>query len=146
MSDRNGRRLPAVSGGVRRVGIGLCLSLLVTGCQLIDRFADPPVYVDLEIHNRTVDALTFENAEGQRVEVPACESVTVESFAVDAVTVRAPGGYVRGFGAGGDPSLSGERMHLIEVPSAQDSGIPIPGPAPEALPPCEGHAEAQPGT
>jgi hypothetical protein len=131
---------------VRRACVGLCLALLLTGCEVIDRFADPPVYVDLEIHNRTLDALTFENAEGQRVEVPGCESVIADGFGVDSVIVRAPGGYVRSFGAGGDPSLSGERMHLVEVASAQDSGIPLPGPAPEHLPPCEGHAEAQPGT
>ena len=109
----------------------------------MESLTSPAVYVDLEIHNRTLDNLVYENADGQRVEVPACESVRVEGFGLDTVNVRAPGGYVRAFGAD-DPAFAGREMHLVEVPSAAASGIPELGPAPADLPPCDGHAEAQP--
>lgn len=126
--------------------LGLVIVLLgATGCQSVESLIDPPVYVDLEIHNRTLDNLVYENSDGRRAEVPGCGSVRAEGFSLDTVNVRAPGGYVRAFGAA-DPAFAGREMHLVELPSAAASGIPVLGPAPANLPPCDGHAQAQPGT
>ena len=103
-----------------RTAIAATLVVLAsTGCSAIESLTDPPVHIDLEIHNRTLDDLVFENDAGQRVEVTACESLRVEAFSVDAVQVRAEGGNVRGFGAGA-PENAGREMHLIEVASAED--------------------------
>lgn len=125
--------------------LGLVLIVGLAGCELVESLMEPAVFVDLEIHNRTLDNLVYENADGQRVEVPACESLLADGFSLDTVNVRAPEGYVRSFGAA-DPAFAGREMHLVEVPSAAASGIPVLGPAPADLPPCEDHAEAQPGT
>ena len=131
---------------MRRSVIAACvLAVALTGCAALESALEPAVYVNLDIHNRTLDPLVFENADGQRVEVPACYSVRVEGFSLDTVNVRAPDGYVRAFGAA-DGAFAGQEMHLIELASAAASGIPVLGPAPANLPPCEDHAEAQPGT
>jgi hypothetical protein len=84
-------------------------------------------------------------ADGEVLEVPACGGASDPTFRVDMVIVRAAGGYVRGFG-GDFTNVGRQRLVLVEVARAADSGLPEPAPPPDPLPPCEGHPEAQPGT
>jgi hypothetical protein len=84
-------------------------------------------------------------ADGEVLEVPACGGASDPTFRVDMVIVRAAGGYVRGFG-GDVTNVGRQRLVLVEVARAADSGLPEPAPPPDPLPPCEGHPEAQPGT
>ena len=124
------------------------LALVVAGCGLIEELGGgdiPPVVADVEVFNRTVEDLLYVAADGEVLEVPACGSASDQTFRVDAVTVRAARGFVRAFG--GDFShAGGRRLVVVEVARAADSGIPEPVPAPDPLPPCDGHPEAQPGT
>jgi hypothetical protein len=97
------------------------------------------------VHNRTLDDLLYIAADGEELVIPACQSASDPTFRIDRVTVRAVAGFVRTFGAPA-PELAGKQVHVIEVASAMNSGLPTLGAAPARLPPCEGHAEAQPGT
>jgi hypothetical protein len=122
-------------------------SACVSGCSVAGELFDadtPAVVAALDVHNRTLDDLVYVAADGERLDVPPCGSASDSTFRIEAVTVRTAAGYVRGFGAA-DAALAGQRVHVIEVASAADSGIPTLGPAPEPLPPCAGHPEAQPG-
>ena len=67
------------------------------------------------------------------------------TFRIDEVRVRAADGYVRAFGVNA-PEFAGAATFLVEVASAADSGLPVRGEPPVALPPCEGMPQVQPGT
>jgi hypothetical protein len=126
----------------RFVMVALVATVIVSGCA---GGGAPPVVAELEVFNRTVEDLLYVAADGEVLEVPACGSASDPTFRVDAVRVRAAGGYVRAFG--GDFTNNGpRRLVLVEVARAADSGIPEPVPPPDPLPPCEGHPEAQPRT
>ena len=123
------------------VEVAIAGTLLVSGCA---GGGAPPVVAELEVFNRTVEDLLYVAADGEVLEVPACGRASDPTFRVDAVRVRAAGGYVRGFG-GDFANIGPQRLVLVEVAHAADSGTPEPVPPPDPLPPCEGHPEAQPG-
>ena len=120
----------------------LAMSVVLSACSL---FEPREVVAALEVQNRTLDDLVYIAADGEVLAVPACGTATDGTFRIDGVRVRAAGGYVRGFGAV-SPEWAGRLVHVIEVASAADSSAVTAGPAPDVLPPCDGHAEAQAGT
>ena len=126
--------------------VGMVAAMTLSGCGFLEGLTGRQglVVADLEVFNRTVEDLQYEGADGEILEVPACGSASDSTFRIDAVNVRAAGGYVRGFGGGSD--FAGRSVFVVEVASAADSGIPEFAPAPDRLPPCEGHPQAQPGT
>lgn len=130
-----------------RLGAFLCSLACLCGCSLLGELVDggsPPVVAQLEVFNRTEDAIYLIAADGERLDVPACGRAMDESFRIDEVRVRAQGGYIRGFGAG-DTALAGRHVVLVELARADLSGMPMLPPPPDPLPPCQGHPQVQPG-
>jgi hypothetical protein len=120
--------------------------LMLSGCRLLGdlpRIGEPRVTAHLEVFNRTRQDIFYVDTDGRRLDVPACGQAQHPSFRIDNVRVRTEAGYIRGFG-NGDSSLEWQRVYVIEVSSAMDSGGPTLG-SPDALPPCDGNPEVQVG-
>jgi hypothetical protein len=137
----------AITRGVR-AGFLLALgAVALAGCTLLGDLEGeelPSVTAELEILNRTEVDLLYLAADGERLLVPACGSATDETFRIDRVEVRTEDGYVRTFGVGA-AEFEGQRLVLVETVDAQESGLPVRGPAPVPPPPCQGIPPAQVG-
>ena len=119
--------------------------LLLSACGLADHLPliGSAVVADLEVFNRTQIDIFLIDADGKRLDVPACGSARDRFFRIDNVRVRTESGYIRGFG-GGDHVLEGQRVFVIEVPTTWDSTVPTLG-SPDRLPPCDGLPQVQVG-
>jgi hypothetical protein len=119
------------------------VALTLAGCSSIDGFLrdlNPPI-VRFEVWNRTLDDVTLTDANGKRLEVPACEHAEAAAFRVDRVRVHTKVGYVFGFGSGGLEPPGRQFMVLV---AADGESFPT-ATEPTAIPPCAGHPNSQPG-
>ena len=97
-----------------------------------------PIFIRLEVWNRTLEPMFLVDADGRRLDVPACEHSVATTFRVNDVRVRTEEGYFLGFGGG-----TGETQYLVLVADpAEMSREEFP---PVAVPPCEGFPMDQPG-
>ncbi len=102
-----------------------------------------PVVVPFEVWNRTEEAVFLLDADGRRLDVPACASAAIDAFRVNRVDVRTDRGYVVAFGSAGDGPLASRPQFLVLVAA---DGRSFPGDErPVELPPCRGRPNAQPG-
>lgn len=127
---------------MRFLGLAL-VALALAGCSSIDGFLrdlNPPI-VRFEVWNRTLDEVTLTDANGTRLEVPACGYAEAAAFRVDRVRVHTRVGYVNGFGSGGLEPPGRQFMVLV---AADGESFPT-AEAPLEIPPCAGHPNAQPG-
>ena len=135
---------------IRRFAAGLVL-LTSAACSLVPAELRPRFHgsdVPLTVWNRTVAPLFLVDADGRRVEVPACGTASAAAFDLDRVELRHERGYIRTFGLG----VSGERaVHHYFVITSRPDLEPFerfnPGPVrPTELPRCEGVPMIQDGT
>jgi hypothetical protein len=127
---------------VRFLGQAL-LSLTLAGCSSIDGFLrdlNPPI-VRFEVWNRTLDDVTLTDANGAKLEVPACDHAVAAAFRVDRVRVHTKVGYVHAFGSGG---LEPPGRQYMVIVAADGESFPT-AVEPEVIPACAGHPNAQPG-
>lgn len=119
---------------------------LTVGCGLIGELSGDsiaPVTAELEVFNRTRVDIFLVAADGERLDVPACDRAADESFRVDSVEVRTELGYIKAFGVG-DPGAAGGPLVMIETERSEE-GFPEAVPAPDPLPPCQGQPDVQVG-
>lgn len=102
-----------------------------------------PVTAELEVFNRTRVDIYLVAADGERLDVPACDRAADQSFRVDRVEVRTELGYVKAFGVG-DPGSAGVPLVMVET-ERSDEGFPEAVPPPNPLPPCVGEPDVQVG-
>jgi hypothetical protein len=128
------------------MGRGAVVVTLLGGCGAIDDLPNVPqlpVVVPFEVWNRTEEAVFLLDADGRRLDVPACAGAAVDAFKVNRVDVRTDRGYVFAFGSAGDGPLASRPQFLVVV-AADGQSFPE-SERPVELPPCRGRPNAQPG-
>ena len=129
-----------------RIGSAAVVTAMLGGCGMIgDRPGGPPVpvVVPFDVWNRTEEDVFLVDADGRRLDVPACRHAAAELFRVNDVRVRTARGYVFGFGSAGDGPLGAGPRYLVLV-AADGASFPATV-RPTDLPPCRGRPNAQPG-
>ena len=119
---------------------------LAAGCEIIGELSGDsvaPVIAELEVFNRTRVDIYLVAADGERLDVPACDRAADQSFRVDHVEVRTELGYIKAFGVG-DPGAAEVPLVIVET-ERRDEGFPEAVPPPNPLPPCLGEPDVQVG-
>ena len=101
-----------------------------------------PIYVQVEVWNRTLDPIYLLDQEGRRLDVPACGHAFAPTFRINEYEVWfEQGRYSRGsVGGQGQPP---EYRFLVLSPR-QEPVVLVASTAPlPELPPCEGHPSVE---
>jgi hypothetical protein len=113
----------------------LLLSLCLSACGLI---GDPPIYVQVEVWNRTLDPIWLIDQDGERLDVPACGNAFAPRFRVNLYAIWFDKGRYVQRQEGGGARPPNERIAVLSPRMSPILDLPASGPLPE-LPPCEGH-------
>lgn len=120
----------------------LILGLAAMGCGVIEGPVNQPrtLVVELQAWNRTLDPIFLIDAEGRRLDVPACGHAIAPRFTVNRVEVRTEAGFYFGTGTTGvgDPGRP-QQMIITDTPGDSRDALD-----PTDLPPCEGHVTVAP--
>lgn len=110
----------------------LLLSLCLSGC------GPAPIYVQVEVWNRTLDPIYVLDQDGKRLDVPACGHAVAPIFRVNEYAVWSDAGRYFRSSVGGQGPNTAERFIVLSPRMEPSVHVAASDPLPK-LPPCEGH-------